>query len=124
MNPIETGLEIPDTYSVSYVETPEEEPFVLIDGNDTTTKPAAAKSETPEHRISIDTYKTTQRVFRPLVKQTKIPKFKGVVTKHPRAMVFATWNDHLSYEKAFRSSNLKIPEPPVLTKRRHQRCRH
>ena len=123
MNPIETGLEIPDTYSVSYVETPEEEPFVLIDENDTTTKPKTPKSETPEHRISIDTYKTNQRVFRPLVKQTKIPKYKGVVTKHPRAMVFATWNDHLSYEKAFRSSNLNIPEPPATTRRRTCRNR-
>lgn len=104
MTQIEYIDDLDDTMEAPYVIVLEEH---IQETSETQKKKAI---DTP---ITLDSYQAAQRVYNPIQRSTKIKPYKGQLVKPPSEMIFATWNDHVSYAQAWDNKATK----PIVTRK-------
>jgi hypothetical protein len=78
-----------------------EAPYVIVLEEDSKEPSQTQKKKTVDNPITLDSYKAAQRVYNPIQRSTTIKPYKGQLAKPPSEMIFATWNDHVSYAQAW-----------------------
>ena len=90
---------------VDSAETPYE--YILVEDNEEESK--ASFTEAEANSSDIESYKATERVYKPIQKEYDIKPFTGKVGRKPSKMIFGTWQEQVSYIQAYKRSNSKSP---------------
>ena len=90
-----------------------EAPYVIVLEEDSQEPRETQKKKAIDAPITLDSYKAAQRVYNPIQRSTEIKPYKGQLVKPPSEMLFATWNEHLSYALAWDAKSDK----PIVTRK-------
>jgi hypothetical protein len=90
-----------------------EAPYVIVLEEDSQETSETQKKKAIDTPITLDSYQAAQRVYNPIQRSTEIKPYKGKLVKPPSEMMFATWNDHVSYNLAWESKAMK----PIVTRK-------
>lgn len=90
-----------------------EAPYVIVLEEDSQEPRETQKKKAIDAPITLDSYKAAQRVYNPIQRSNTIKPYKGQLVKQPSEMIFATWNEHLAYARAWETR----PDKPIVRRK-------